>query len=88
MVPVAPARQADSDAANVREQVEILSQLLIAQSENLDEHRDKLNAFQHRLEGFDRALLAGLRSWRSTERDVAALSGLQLPPSRKGDVHE
>jgi hypothetical protein len=84
-----PRAVTDNGASVAREHMHVLSQLLHGQQDELDAYRFALFRLQNRLDDVQRTLNVEMQVWRSTERDVAALTGLQtLSPSKTGESHE
>ncbi len=74
--------------ADFRDNLHAMSQLLHAQCDEFELHQEKLLKFERRIREFQRVLSTGLERWRSTERDVAALTGMQSPGNSKGESHD
>jgi hypothetical protein len=63
------------------EQVQVLSELVSGQ-------REEMARLQDRVDDLQRQLAAGAQRWLTTERDVAALSSTQPTLTQKGNVHD
>jgi hypothetical protein len=76
-----PDRSEPGPSPQMQEQVQVLSELVQGQ-------REEMARLQAQLSDLQRQVAAGTQRWLTTERDVAALTSSQPIQPRKGDMHE